>query len=80
MNELMRVFEPAQGTQSFDQIMISIASPDRIRSWSFGHLGKSKSQRLLTIGRLNQSVMVFFVREYSAQSRIMSVFAVNTNG
>tara|TARA_A100001011_G_scaffold337747_1_gene368127 strand:+ start:7810 stop:11976 length:4167 start_codon:yes stop_codon:yes gene_type:complete len=43
MNELMRVFEPAQGTQSFDQIMISIASPDRIRSWSFGEIKKPET-------------------------------------
>lgn len=43
MNELMRVFEPAQGTQNFDQIMISIASPDRIRSWSFGEIKKPET-------------------------------------
>ena len=36
MNELMRIFEPTTSTQRFDQIQISIASPERIRSWSFG--------------------------------------------
>ena len=36
MNELMKVFGAASGTQRFDQIQISIASPERIRSWSFG--------------------------------------------
>ncbi|MBT7954478.1 MAG: DNA-directed RNA polymerase subunit beta' [Rhodospirillaceae bacterium] len=43
MNELMRIFEPAQGTQRFDQIMISIASPERIRSWSFGEIKKPET-------------------------------------
>ena len=37
MNELMRIFEPATSTQRFDQIQISIASPERIRSWSSGN-------------------------------------------
>ena len=43
MNELMRVFEPVQGSQGFDQIMISIASPERIRSWSFGEIKKPET-------------------------------------
>ncbi|MDP7100964.1 MAG: DNA-directed RNA polymerase subunit beta', partial [Rhodospirillales bacterium] len=43
MNELMRIFEPAQSTQRFDQIMISIASPERIRSWSFGEIKKPET-------------------------------------
>ena len=29
MNELMRIFEPAASTQQFDQIQISIASPEK---------------------------------------------------
>ena len=32
MNELMNFFGQPSGTQSFDQIRISIASPERIRS------------------------------------------------
>jgi len=43
MNELMRIFEPAQGTQRFDQIQINIASPERIRSWSFGEIKKPET-------------------------------------
>ena len=43
MNELMRIFEPAAGTQRFDQIQISIASPERIRSWSFGEIKKPET-------------------------------------
>ena len=38
MNELMNIFGQVTGLQSFDQIKISIASPERIRSWSFGEM------------------------------------------
>src|ERR1700712_1151808 len=48
MNELMRIFEPAVSTQRFDQIQISIASPDRIRSWSFGEIKKPETMNYRT--------------------------------
>ncbi len=38
MNELMNLFGQISGPQSFDHIRISIASPERIRSWSFGEI------------------------------------------
>ncbi|CAK0776949.1 RNA polymerase subunit beta' [Azospirillaceae bacterium] len=43
MNELMSMFGPAAGPQSFDQIQIQIASPERIRSWSFGEIKKPET-------------------------------------
>jgi len=43
MNELMKIFGQPQGTQRFDQIKISIASPERIRSWSFGEIKKPET-------------------------------------
>ena len=43
MNELMKVFSQVAPTQSFDQIKISIASPERIRSWSFGEIKKPET-------------------------------------
>ncbi|MBF0392408.1 MAG: DNA-directed RNA polymerase subunit beta' [Alphaproteobacteria bacterium] len=43
MNELMKIFGQASGTQTFDQIRISIASPERIRSWSFGEIKKPET-------------------------------------
>ena len=42
MNELMKVFGQPN-TQKFDQIKISIASPERIRSWSFGEIKKPET-------------------------------------
>jgi DNA-directed RNA polymerase subunit beta' len=43
MNELMNIFGQVQGPQSFDQIRISIASPERIRSWSYGEIKKPET-------------------------------------
>ena len=43
MNELMRVFGQVGGTQRFDRIQISIASPERIRSWSWGEIKKPET-------------------------------------
>jgi DNA-directed RNA polymerase subunit beta' len=43
MNELMNIFGQVSGPQSFDQIRISIASPERIRSWSYGEIRKPET-------------------------------------
>jgi DNA-directed RNA polymerase subunit beta' len=43
MNELMNIFGQVSGTQSFDQIQIAIASPERIRSWSYGEIKKPET-------------------------------------
>ena len=43
MNELMNLFGQQAETQKFDQIRISIASPERIRSWSFGEIKKPET-------------------------------------
>ncbi len=42
-HELMTAFGQPTGPQSFDQIKISIASPERIRSWSFGEIKKPET-------------------------------------
>jgi DNA-directed RNA polymerase subunit beta' len=43
MNELMNIFGQPSGPQSFDYIRISLASPDRIRSWSYGEIKKPET-------------------------------------
>ncbi|MEE9318538.1 MAG: DNA-directed RNA polymerase subunit beta' [Rhodospirillales bacterium] len=43
MNELTKIFGRASNTQQFDHIRISIASPERIRSWSFGEIKKPET-------------------------------------
>ncbi len=41
--ELINIFNQNQGYQSFDKIKISIASPEQIRSWSFGEIKKPET-------------------------------------
>ena len=43
MNDLMNIFNQQSAPQTFDQIRISIASPERIRSWSFGEIKKPET-------------------------------------
>ena len=41
--ELLNVFKINQGIQNFNQIKISIANPEQIRSWSFGEIKKPET-------------------------------------
>jgi len=43
MNDLMNIFNPQSAPAAFDQMRISIASPERIRSWSFGEIKKPET-------------------------------------
>ena len=43
MNELINIFGQIGNAQSFDEICISISSPDRIRSWSYGEIKKPET-------------------------------------
>ncbi len=43
MNELMYFFGQPSGTLKFDQIQISIASPEQIRAWSYGEVKKPET-------------------------------------
>ncbi|MGE3622634.1 MAG: DNA-directed RNA polymerase subunit beta', partial [Bdellovibrionales bacterium] len=43
MNDLMNIFSQQSQPQTFDQIRISIASPERIRSWSYGEIKKPET-------------------------------------
>ena len=43
MNELTNFANPVVKPETFDQIKIGIASPDKIRSWSFGEIKKPET-------------------------------------
>ena len=43
MNEITPFANPIAKPETFDQIQIGIASPDRIRSWSFGEIKKPET-------------------------------------
>jgi DNA-directed RNA polymerase subunit beta' len=43
MNELMKILGQTGQSMTFDQIKISIASPEQIRSWSYGEIKKPET-------------------------------------
>ncbi len=43
MNELMKILGQAGSTLTFDQIKIQIASPEQIKSWSYGEIKKPET-------------------------------------
>ena len=43
MNEITKVLGSVTTSQAFDQIQISLASPERIRSWSYGEVKKPET-------------------------------------
>ena len=58
----------------FDAIRIGIASPEKIREWSYGEV---KNQKQLTIVLFVQNVMAYSVRKSLDQLKIMNVLVEN---
>ena len=64
-----------QSDNKFGSIKITLASPDKIKSWSFGEI---KNRKQSTIEPLDQKKMDFFVQEFLDQLKTTSVYAENT--
>ena len=60
---------------NFDSIKITLASPEKIKSWSYGEI---KNQRQSTIEHLDLKKMDYSVQGFLVLLKIMNVFAVNT--
>src|SRR6201982_2282178 len=43
MKDLMKLFKPQVAVENFDSLRIGLASPDMIRSWSFGEVKKPET-------------------------------------
>ena len=43
MNELMKILGQTGQSMTFDQIRIQMASPEQIRSWSYGEIKKPET-------------------------------------
>ena len=41
--EILNIFNPVQAAPTFDRIRIALASPEKIRSWSFGEIKKPET-------------------------------------
>ncbi len=64
MKDLLNFLKAQHKTEEFDAIKIGLASPDMIRSWSFGEV---KNLKPSTIVRSSLSVMVCSVRVFLAR-------------
>lgn len=62
--------------QEFDAITIGLASPEKMRSWSYGEV---KSPRQSITGRLNRNGMGYSAQKIFDPSKIMSVSVVSTS-
>ena len=63
-------------SQNFNSIKITLASPEKIKSWTYGEI---KNLKLLITEHLGLKRMDFFVQEYLAQLKIMNVYVGNIN-
>ena len=63
MKDLISFFKQQTNTDDFDAIKVGLASPEMIRSWSFGEV---KNPKLLIIELLNQRETVCFAQKLLA--------------
>ena len=49
MKDLTNLFKTNTQTLNFDQIKISVSSPEQIRSWSFGEIKKPETINYLSL-------------------------------
>ena len=74
MNELIKLIEKPN-LVNFDQIRISIASPEEISSWSHGEIKKPETINYRTFKPERSGL---FVLEYLVPLKTTNAFAVNT--
>ena len=77
MNDLMSVFTPVSASQDFDEIRISIASPEKIRSWSYGEVKKPETINYRTFKPEREGL---FCAKIFGPIKITNVCAVNISG
>ena len=60
--------------QNFNSIKISLASPEKIKSWTYGEIKKPETINYRTFRPEKDGL---FVREFLTNQRLMSVYAEN---
>lgn len=75
MNDIMNFFGQQAVSESFDEIKISIASPEQIRSWSYGEVKKPETINYRTFKPERDGL---FSRAFSARLRTTSACAAST--
>jgi len=77
MKALLDLFKQVSHDERFDAIKIGIASPEKIRSWSYGEVRKPET---LITARSNPNAMVCSAPKSLAQSKITNACVANTSG
>ena len=77
MNDLMKILGQTGQAATFDQIQIQIASPEQIRSWSYGEIKKPETINYRTFKPERDGL---FCARILARSRITSACAASTSG
>ena len=70
-------FNPVAPVKTFDEIKISLASPER--GFCLGHMVRLRSPKLSTTARSNPNVTAYFVRVSLVRSKITNACAANIN-
>ena len=76
MKDLLKLLKAQGHSDEFDSIRIGLASPEMIRSWSFGEVKKPETINYRTF---SQSVKACSVPKFLAQLKTMNVCAVSTS-
>ena len=76
MKALLDLFKQATHEEEFDAIKIGLASPEKIRSWSYGEVKKPETINYTPSSR---SAMVCSARRFLAPSRITSACVASTS-
>jgi len=64
LKDLLQILKQQNKEQDFDAIRVGLASPEKIRSWSFGEVKKPETINYRT---LSQKEKVYFVPKFLAQ-------------
>ena len=74
--DLSNIFKSSEisDAQNFNSIKISLASPEKIKSWTFGEIKKPETINYRTF---RPEKMVYFAQEYLALLKTTNVCAVN---
>ena len=76
--ELSNLFKTSDisDAQNFNSIKITLAGPEKIKSWTYGEI---KNQKQLIIERLDLKKTVYFVQEYLVLLKITNAYVENIN-
>lgn len=75
-NAFLNLFQQVQQDNHFDALRISIASPEKIREWSYGEVKKPETINYRTFKPERDGL---FCAVFSGRSRTTSAFAVSTS-